>query len=130
MFVAVDFTDLVRPRMVELEAMSAAVVAAALQNDRPTPSLTLACRGCEFFATDCIGAGVNDSLFAIPRLSASEFEELRNYERLRNLPNSAKLTETQKRVVDVFRSGTPAIDGDGLRLLDSLTYPVYYLDFE
>jgi hypothetical protein len=130
MFVAVDVTDLVRPRMVQLEAMSAAVVAAALQNDRPTPSLTLACRDCEFFATDCIGAGVNDPLFAIPRLSVNKFEELRNHERLRNLPTSAKLTESQMRVVDVFRSGTPAIDGDGLRLLDSLTYPVYYLDFE
>jgi hypothetical protein len=130
MFVEIDVTEEVRLRMADFQAMSAAIVAAATSRDRPTPKLELVCKKCDFFESDCLGVGVSDSILIIPRISAKKFGELRAYERIGNLPASADLTEIQQAAVDVIRSGKPRIDEDGLSDLDSLEYPVHYLDFE
>src|SRR5690606_2745283 len=81
-------------------------------------------------AVDCVGQGIPDPLFDIPRISEKKFDEFKPYERIRNLPPDANLTATQQGIVDVIKSGVPSIDADVLRELDALTAPVYYLDFE
>ncbi|MFI5246032.1 MAG: DUF2779 domain-containing protein, partial [Gemmatimonadales bacterium] len=97
---------------------------------RPKPSLKFACKDCDYFESDCVGKGVPDPLFIIPRLNAKRFEELRPYERISRLPPTAALTDNQRRVVDVIVAGTPRAEAAGLALLQDVSWPVQYLDFE
>ncbi len=69
-------------------------------------------------------------MFLLPRLSEKRFEEIKSYGRISALPEETKLTDVQKRVATVFRKGEPLIEPDGLRHLDSVVWPAYYLDFE
>jgi hypothetical protein len=109
----------------------AQAIAIAVGGDtRPEPSLKFACKDCEFFATVCVGKDIPDPLFVLPRLSAKRFEELRPYERISRIPAATKLTDAQRRVADVIRSGAPRAETAGLASLGSVTWPVHYLDFE
>jgi hypothetical protein len=130
MFVDLDVTQLARDRLAEFAVHGASIVAAATQSDRPPPALKFICKDCDYFTTDCLGVGVDDPLFVIPRLSEKRFNELRTYERLAKLPAGVKLTKPQQRVLSVIRSGTPHSDLDALRLLDDIVAPIHYLDFE
>jgi hypothetical protein len=105
-------------------------VAAILAGPEPTPSLCFACKGCDHFGVDCVGMGITDPLFDIPRLSRVRFEEFKPYARVANLPPDAKLTTTQAAHVAVMQSGVPSVDRAGLALLDQIRHPVRYLDFE
>jgi hypothetical protein len=130
MFVEVNVTEMARVRVAEFAKRAASIVAAATQSARPHAVLQFVCRDCDYFKTDCLGVSVDDPLFILPRLSEKKFDELRAYERLTNLPGKVKLTHPQKRVLDVIRSGKAHTDLDGLRLLDDIISPIYYLDFE
>ena len=111
-------------------AEATAIEAALLAEERPTPALQYVCKKCEYFEDRCVGKGVPDPLFAIPRLMEKRFEEIRQYERVSRIPASVKFTVTQQRVVDMFRSGQPYVNAAGLALLDDVAWPAYYLDFE
>lgn len=125
----VDVTEAAMQRADEM-AVDAQEIAATVQAEaRPAPRLNFKCRACEIFDTECLGAGVPDPLFALPRLSEKRFEELSRYERVSQIPAGAKLTATQERIADVIRSGQP-IREDGLRVLDDISWPARYLDFE
>jgi hypothetical protein len=130
MFAEADVTEPARARIAEFAMRAASVVAAATQCDRPHPVLQFVCKDCDYFKNDCLGAGVDDPLFVLPRLSKKKFDELCSYERLANLPRKVKLTDPQTRVLEVIRSGTAHTDLDGLRLLDEIIAPIHYLDFE
>ncbi len=101
-----------------------------LAGEEPAPTLCFACKNCEHWGVDCLGIGIPDPLFDIPRISAQKFEELKPYERISHLPPDTKLTDIQAMHVEVMRSNTPRINPDGLALLDQLRSPVHYLDFE
>ena len=125
----VDVTEAAMRRAAEI-AVDAREIAAAVQaEERPAPGLSYKCRACEIFDTECLGVGVPDPLFVLPRLSEKRFEELRSYERVSQIPAGAKLTPTQERIADVIRSGQPVLE-DGLRVLDDIVWPAQYLDFE
>lgn len=112
-------------------SIDAQAIATGVAGDaRPEPSLKFACKECEFFATDCVGKGIRDPLFILPRLSAKRFEELRQYERISRLPPTAALTEKQQQVADVILTGKPRAEAAGLAILEDVAWPVYYLDFE
>jgi hypothetical protein len=125
-----DVTDEVLARANAFSA-DAQVIAAAIAGDaRPEPSLKFACKDCEFFESDCVGKGIPDHLFVLPRLLAKRFEELRPYERISRLPPTAALTDKQRHVADVILSGKPRADAATLAILDDVAWPVYYFDFE
>ncbi|MFI5244304.1 MAG: DUF2779 domain-containing protein, partial [Gemmatimonadales bacterium] len=107
-----------------------AIATAVSADQRPEPSLKFACKVCDFFETDCIGKGVPDPLFVLPRLSEKKFIELRTYERVTRIPATAKLTPTQQRIAEVVRSGQPRTEAAGLTVLDEVVWPAHYLDFE
>jgi len=53
------------------------IVAAVTAEDRPHPELTWACKGCEFFGGECLGADLAAPIFELPNLSETKFEQLR-----------------------------------------------------
>jgi hypothetical protein len=130
MFAEIDITEetLVRAAIFSTQAREIAMAVSA--QERPEPTLKLECKKCDFFETECVGVGIPDPLFVLPRLSEKRFAELRAYERVSLIPSSVKLTDTQQRIADVIRSGRPHKDVTALRMLDGVIWPAYYLDFE
>jgi hypothetical protein len=122
------------PMFVELDVTARVVERAAefavLAGDAPAAELQLVCGKCDYYAADCLGRGITDPLFILPRLSEKRFVELKQYERISRLPADASLTDPQRRIADVIRRGTPSIDTDELAVLRNVQWPVSYLDFE
>lgn len=129
LIVAVDVTDLVRERAAVFRD-NLADVAAALNGEAPTAGLCFACRKCDYYGTSCVDIGITDPLFDIPRISEQRFNEFRPFGRIANLPDDAKLTPIQSRIVSVIKSGVAAVDPGELAALDALDGRIYYLDFE
>lgn len=72
-------------------------------------------------------------IYDIPRLSPQKADELRalNAIDITSIPADYPLTPNQKTYVNTVRSGQPRIDHAAIRAeLDSLTYPLYFLDYE
>jgi Domain of unknown function(DUF2779) len=130
MFAYVDITDEVNARAAVFALVAEDIARSASAPERPEPEFIFACKDCPFFATDCLGVGVPDPLFIIPRINAKKFEALKAYGRIADLPPDADLTAIQRGVVDVIQGGRPRVDADALQVLDQLKWPVYYLDFE
>jgi hypothetical protein len=128
--VEVEVTEAVLKRAAEFAEVAGEVVGAVLGEAMPAPELVFACRDCEYFATECIGRGVPDPLFVLPRLSQKKFALLREYGRISALPDAIELPETQERVARVVRSGVPERDLVALARLDDVVWPAHYLDFE
>ncbi len=130
LFVYVDVTDEVNARAAEFEMIAADVVQKVAADQRPEPEFIFECRKCPYFDTDCLGVGVDDPLFIIPRISAKKFDALKVYGRIAEIPKDADLTDIQRGIVDVIQAGEPRVNADGLKVLDQLQWPVRYLDFE
>lgn len=125
----IDVTARALPRAQQFAGIAAQVVRALLSAHRPNPVLNVACKTCEFYATECIGVGIPDPIFALPGLRGKRFERLQPYGRITALPEDADLTEAQRRVATAFRTGKPLIE-PGIDYIDGITSPTYYLDFE
>lgn len=125
----IDVTDLAMDRAREFAAIAAEVAKSLNGDDRPEPALCPACKACDFYASQCIGVGIPDPVFLLPRLRGKRFDQLRPYGRISALPEDADLTEPQRRVATVFRTGKELIE-PGLRHIDGVSWPAYYLDFE
>jgi hypothetical protein len=130
LFVYVDVTDAVNARAAEFAGIAEDVVRKVAADERPEPDFIFACKDCPYFATDCLGVGVDDPLFIIPRISAKKFDALKVYGRIMDIPKDADLTAIQRGIVDVIQGGEPRVNADGLKVLDQLQWPVRYLDFE
>ncbi|MBM3908399.1 MAG: DUF2779 domain-containing protein [Gemmatimonadetes bacterium] len=129
-FAYVDLTEQVNVRAAEFSAIADDVYAKVSADERPAPEMIFACKDCDWFKTDCVGRGIPDPLFVIPRITEKKFEALKHYERVSRLPADADLTDTQRKVVEVIQSGTPRVNSGGLAVLDNVQWPVRYLDFE
>lgn len=130
MFAYVDVTDEVNARAAEFALVAGDVARNASADERPEPEFIFACKDCPYFDTDCLGVGVSDPLFVIPRINARKFDALKVYGRIADLPKDADLTAIQRGIVDVIQGGQPRVDHEGLTVLDQVKWPVYYLDFE
>jgi len=125
----IDVTDLAMARAREFAAMVPQVSKSLCGDDRPEPALNRACKACDFYETQCIGRGIADPVFLLPGLRGKRFEQLRPYGRISALPEDADLTEPQRRVATVFRTGKPLVEA-GLSHIDGVVWPACYLDFE
>lgn len=124
-----DVTEQVRERA-QLFTDAAPEIAAVLLADLEPPGvLKYVCRKCDYFES-CVGAGIPDPLFDIPRLLEKKFETLKPYGRISAIPPGENLTEIQERVVRVIRSRAPEQDPVALARLRTARWPIYYLDFE
>ncbi len=89
------------------------------------------CRHCDLFRS-CVGAGIENHIFDLPRLSQTRFDQLveQGIVRIEDSPNGFALTENQARVKDCVQWGESYV-GEGLRTeLETIEWPAYYLDFE
>ena len=132
LFVEIDVTEEVFNRVKEFEESYDYIKEILSQKKKPTPELRWECRNCDIFK-ECCGAGIDNHIFDLPRISHTKFCQLRDLGvvEIGEIPGDFQLTDNQEIVRKAVVSGEPVIDTDGLReALDSIVYPAYFLDFE
>ena len=102
------------------------------QEERPDAQLIRECRTCEFFANDCLGKGIEYSVFDLPMLHRKKVAQLSEdgIVDLRSIPDGFPLIDTHQRVVDSVDSGKPYISKTLKEDLDKVEWSAHYLDFE
>ncbi len=131
LFVEIDHTEAALERAAEFESRRVDVEALTRATVRPEPHLMLECRRCDLF-TECLGEGVEDHIFDIPRLSRIRFQDLSalGFSRVPDIPADFPLTEPQARVRSCVISGEQSVSPDLGVDLDAVVWPAWYLDFE
>lgn len=131
LFTRIDHTDEVLARVEELETIRREIEEITRAEEKPEPQLIMECRHCDLFRI-CVGRGIKNHIFDLPRLSQTRFGELvaHGIVRIEDIPNWFDLTENQTRVKDCVQCGESYV-GEELRTeLETIEWPAYYLDFE
>jgi len=131
-FVEVDRTAEVNALVPQFVAHWDRVSGMVLRAEKPEPALIFACRSCQYYEVDCLGKGLENPLFDLPRLSQSKFEKLKalGVHSIGDIPASFDLTDNQERVRNAVASGEPWQSPDLATALDQVTWPAFFLDFE
>lgn len=132
LFTKVDHTDEVNIRMTNYATVCDALRNAA-EKDRPIPPVLIPeCKQCPFFATVCIGDGIQNHIFDLPRLHRNKVLALTHLgiETIDAVPDSFALTDYQSRVRECVNQNHPIALPSLATVLDDLQWPAYYLDFE
>ena len=97
----------------------------------PAPKPVWACRNCSYLS-DCVGKGIENPIFDIPRLSEKKFNELvaSDVLSIEAIPSSFELTENQEIVRTAVQTRSPVVRDNLSSALSDLSWPVHYLDFE
>lgn len=133
LFAGTDHTKPVLARADEFEKLSASVAKSVLGKASPSAAPILACKDCGYFEADCLGKGIENPIFDLPRLSPKKFEALEEATVLtiEDIPLDFELTDNQERVRQAVVSGKPWCDKTALRdLMAEVVWPAVYLDFE
>lgn len=128
LLVELDVTLSVAERVQAFIAAAREIEQAVCGETTPNPVWTFECKDCEFF-DQCLGRGLTHPVFDLPRLSPKRFNNL-SCRSILEIPPDAELTAAQERVVRCAQSGKPLVEPEGLKYLDELKWPAYYLDFE
>lgn len=131
LFVEVDCTEEVQQQLEVIKPYWDKIEETTRQKSEPEQKLQLKCRKCDLFS-NCVGKGVENHIFDIPRLSQKKFDKLMEVgiESINDIPDGFDLTENQAKVMTCVKSGEPLV-GDNLRSeLSSVSWPAFYLDFE
>lgn len=131
LFVEVDHTDEVLLRAKEFELRWQLIDKITSASQKPEPQLIFECRKCPLFA-ECMGKGIDNHIFDIPRLSQSKFDRLKEsgIVRIEDIPNGFPLTENQAIVRDAVQTKRPFVQDTLAAELGQISWPAYYLDFE
>ena len=97
----------------------------------PDPTLIRACKSCKMFS-DCLGKGIDNHIFDIPRLSAKKLDELKDQGvfRIEEIPQTFELSTIQARVRQVVVTGQRWVGPNLKQWLNDVQWPAHYLDFE
>ena len=131
LFVLIESTDKVMQHVDIFAGLMNDVEGLLDQEEAPERNLTLKCKKCGIFK-DCLGSGIENHIFLIPRLSQKKFDKLdaEGIYKIEDVPDGFDLTDNQKKVHYAIKNDTPYI-GEGLKSeLDNISWPAYYLDFE
>ncbi|OGG55964.1 MAG: hypothetical protein A3F84_00745 [Candidatus Handelsmanbacteria bacterium RIFCSPLOWO2_12_FULL_64_10] len=123
--------DVTREAVFDPEEADATVHALldALRGPEPPQVPTgLHCRSCPHYDV-CIP---DRHVLSLPRLSEKRLSELRarNLSRIAEIPDRFSLTATQRRVRDAVRTGAVQVESGLDEVLNRVTYPLFFLDFE
>jgi hypothetical protein len=132
LFVEVDHTDDALGRAAEFQGRGDEISEVLSSTEEPQAELRWECKGCGFFDT-CVGEGIQNHIFELPRISHTRFCQLRDLDIdcIEDIPADFALTQMQSRVRQAVKAGLLYVDMDELRdALGSIRYPAYYLDFE
>jgi len=131
LFTKIDHTDEVQSRVDLFKPYWEIVEKITRAPKKPDAKLKFVCRKCELFK-ECLGASIKNHIFGIPRLSEKKYDELAAHGivRIEDIPDSFSLTERQARVRECVKKNQPFVGTELKKCLESLSWPVYYLDFE
>ncbi len=132
LFTEVDYTREVIKRATEYSKYSDDVLEILSKKEKPAPELKWECKNCEKFK-ECLGKGIDNHIFDLPRLSQKKFCELIGLGALRieDVEDDFTLTPNQIIVENAVKRGQVIINQDRLKdALYSVVFPAYYLDFE
>lgn len=132
LFVETDYTTNVLEKVKEFESCWQSLEEATRAPVMPEPSLRYECRECELFR-ECVGEGIENHIFDLPRLCASKFQLLLTggVTCIEDIPPDISLTAPQNRVKECVQGKCTSIDKKGLKEeLDRIQWPAFYLDFE
>jgi len=131
LFQRLDQTDAVSQRLPEFDALWDSIDTSTI-GMQPKPKLVSACRSCPHFESDCLGKGVEHSVFCLPRLHKNRLAALAvdGIVSVADLPEGFPLTPIQQRIVDCIGCGKPWVSPALGTAFQQLEWPVRYLDFE
>ena len=97
----------------------------------PEPTLIPACKTCKVFS-DCLGKGIDDPIFDIPRLSKKKVQALKDLGvfGIEEIPQDFELTAIQARVRQSAVTGRLWVGPNLKTHLNEVHWPAHYLDFE
>ena len=131
LFVRINHTDEVLDRVEEFKPIWEQIEEITRKSIKPEPKLRFDCRICDIFKK-CLGRGIDNHIFDIPRLNSSKFDRLTEcgIVCIEDIPDGFPLTENQTKVRNCVKTKKPFV-GDKLKNeLKSISWPAYYLDFE
>jgi predicted RecB family nuclease len=131
LFKEVEHTDDVQAKAALFEGVRQQIAEKTSSETQPTPSLRFECKDCDIF-DECVGKGVKNHIFEIPRLSQSKFDSLTEEGILciENIPDDFDLTANQSLVHQCVKSSKEYVSKDLKNQLAIIRFPAYYLDFE
>ncbi len=127
-----DHTDNVLQRAKEFTDYCETVMRTISQDSKPDAELKWECKNCEIFK-ECLGQGIENHIFDLPRLSQKKFSGLIDLKvlNIEKMSEDFQLTPNQVKVKNAVKSGQAVINQTGLKdALESIVFPAYYLDFE
>ena len=129
---SVDVTRDVLSRAATFEELRPHIELALTAQEYPEATLIWACRGCEFFAEQCVGHGMTDPIFDVPRIGMKKFKALlqHNVTEIADIPVDFDLSEHQRRVVDSVQAGEMWVSDKLAETIGTWEWPLLYLDFE
>ncbi len=129
---SVDVTEQVSARAAGFEALRPEIESALAAQACPEATLIWACRGCDFFADQCVGRGMTDPIFEVPRIGAKKFSALLEHgaTEIADIPVDFELSGHQRRVVDSVQAGEMWVSEKLTETIDAWEWPLLYLDFE
>lgn len=132
LFRETDATALIQQRLPDFSSRWNEIREATFRSERPAPVLGQDCADCPYFATHCLGRGVDHAVWEIRRRTADQNETIRRLGilDLRAIPDDFPLNDQQCRVVACAKTGKPYIGSGLAAALGAVAFPVYYLDFE
>lgn len=131
LFNSLDCTEKVALKMQEYLDISQKAFEDIESDKMPEPYLKRNCKNCPVFDT-CVGKGVKNHIFDLPRLSGVAIEELiaAGIDTIDKVPDDFELTEHQQIVKNCVVNNTAYISDNLKTELENIKYPVSYLDFE
>lgn len=132
LFEIVDTTEEVITRAAEFDKVADSVLQALFADTPPIPTLVSTCRSCSFFANECLGSGLDHTVFELPGLHHTKLKRLSadGIIALADVPEDLKLNERQERAKYAVLSGNPVVTTGLSAALEAFDWPCHYLDFE
>jgi len=132
LFAEIDVTAAVETRFPEFAASLDQIRVAVSRTAPPPARLIPACRGCEFFGTECLGRTLDHPVIEIPRLHKNRLAALadQGIVEILSVPDDFPLSGTQRIAVGCVKTGREFV-GPSLSVdLAKVQWPAAYLDFE
>jgi len=131
LFAEIDHTAEVLDRVEVFKPFWEKIEEITRKSVKPESQLRFECRKCELFRK-CLGKGIDNHIFEIPRLSQKKFDQLvgSGIVCIDAIPNRFPFTENQAVIRNCVQAKKPFIGKTLKSELKSISWPAYYLDFE
>jgi hypothetical protein len=130
LFDEIDKTSDVLARVGEFDSAADSQAGVLLNNIPPEPLLVSACRNCEYFREQCLGAGLAHTVLEIPGLHHKKLRRLSalGVIDLSLVPDDLNLNDRQERAKNAAISSNIFVDARLGNALNAIVWPCHYLD--